>query len=82
VSGLTSREIDELIAANEAGESTYALAQGFGIRRETVTGQLKRHGIMRRSNPRFDLDAETRPIIIELGMWCTGKCRCEEARPD
>lgn len=68
---LTSSEVDELIAAYEAGDSTYVLAERFGIRRETVAGHLDRHSIMRRGNPRIELDAETRRMIIELGALGT-----------
>lgn len=37
---LTSSENDELLTAYKAGDSTYDMAQQFGIRRETVTGHL------------------------------------------
>lgn len=68
---LSSCEIDQLVTAYKAGDSTYVLAQRFSIRRETVAGHLERAGIMRRGNPRVELDTETRRMIIELGMCST-----------
>ena len=40
-------EIDQLVAAYQAGASTYGLADQFGITRHTVAAHLNRRGVER-----------------------------------
>jgi DNA-binding CsgD family transcriptional regulator len=48
--------VAELVAAYEAGASTYELAARFSIRRETVTMHLQRAGLEIRPGPQVALD--------------------------
>ena len=45
---LREDEAAALVAAYQAGDSTYDLARRYGVRRETVTRHLERAGIARR----------------------------------
>ena len=45
---LTAAQISELVEAYKCGDSTYSLAQRFGIHRTTVTAHLERNGVGRR----------------------------------
>lgn len=63
---LTDDEMNELIECYRAGDSTYALSRRFGIRRETVSGHLRRRGVMRRANALIVLDAEQRSAVVGL----------------
>jgi hypothetical protein len=60
-------EVAEQVSAYQDGDSTYALARRFGIRRVTVTTHLERHGVERRANRCVQLDPATRGSILDLG---------------
>jgi hypothetical protein len=45
---LKLQEVDELIAAYQAGTNVYKLGNRFGITRQTVSAILKRHGVQTR----------------------------------
>ncbi|MEY9211094.1 MarR family transcriptional regulator [Thermobifida halotolerans] len=49
---LKPHEVNELIAAYQAGTNVYTLGERFGITRQTVSAILKRHGVRTRWNRR------------------------------
>lgn len=42
---LKEAQVEELVAAYKSGSTTYQLADHFGIKRQTVSGILKRNGV-------------------------------------
>jgi len=61
---LKPTEVDELVGIYEAGSSVLAVAQSFGISRETVLLHLERRGVRRRANLRKLGDDEVRAAAI------------------
>ncbi|MFI6578769.1 hypothetical protein ACIBFB_23530 [Nocardiopsis sp. NPDC050513] len=49
---LKPREVNELIAAYQAGTNVYKLGERFDITRQTVSVLLKRHSVQMRWNRR------------------------------
>jgi DNA-binding MarR family transcriptional regulator len=49
---LKLQEVNELIAAYQAGTNVYELGERFGVTRQTVSAILKRHGVRTRWNRR------------------------------
>jgi hypothetical protein len=57
---LRDEQVAALVAAYQAGDSTYDLARRYGIRRETVTRHLERAGVPRREAATARSDAARR----------------------
>ncbi len=70
--GLSPADIDDLIAAYQAGGSINTLAVEFGIHRTTVTGHLDRHGVPRHLE-QTEWDAE---ILTEAAELYAAGSRC------
>lgn len=67
---LTSREVDELVAAYLDGERIEDLASHYGIHRSTVMAKLRRAGVPRYSGWTEDTTKETRELY-EAGYSIT-----------
>ncbi len=57
---LTNQQVAALLDAYRAGESTYQLAERFGVHRQTVAATLRRAGVATRGLERVELTYEQR----------------------
>ena len=64
---LTNEQVAALLDAYRAGDSTYQLAERFGVHRQTVAATLRRAGIATRGLERADLTDEQRAEARRLG---------------
>lgn len=67
---LTNEQVAVLLAAYEAGDSTYQLAERFGIHRQTVAATLRRASVATRGLQRVKLTEEQRDEAQRL--WDEG----------
>jgi hypothetical protein len=65
---LRPEEQAEVVARYQAGESVYALADAFSIRRQTISATLGRHGVRRRYNLLCDSDVQRARELYESGL--------------
>lgn len=65
---LRPEEQAEVVARYQAGESVYALADAFGIRRQTISATLDRNGVRRRYNLLCDSDLQRARALYESGL--------------
>jgi len=55
---LTNERVSALVEAYQAGDSTYQLAERFGVHRQTVAATLRRAGVTTRGHERVELTDE------------------------
>lgn len=67
---LTNEQVAALLDAREAGDSTYQLAERFGIHRQTVVATLRRAGVATRGLERVELTGEQR--VEARRLWDQG----------
>jgi len=67
---LRKEQVSALLDAYQAGDSTYQLAERFGVRRQTVAATLRRAGVATRGLERVELTDEQRAEARRL--WAEG----------
>ena len=67
---LTNEQVTALLEAYRAGDSTYQLAERFGVHRQTVAATLRRAGVATRGLERVELTDEQRAEARRL--WDQG----------
>lgn len=79
---LKPHEVDELIAAYQAGTNVYKLGERFGITRQTASALLKRHGVQIRKRGLSEEEIDEAVQLYEQGWSLTriGKQFGEDSR--
>ncbi len=67
---LTNEQVAALLDAYQAGDSTYQIAERFGVHRQTVAATLRRAGVATRGLERVELTDEQRAEAQRL--WAEG----------